>query len=80
MSCPPVHWHAWGHAQVQFASLHPAGIHAFATIGPCVGPLAGQWLVRITRKGHPDLLGRAGSLEHAKRYVERWAANHWRTV
>ena len=77
MPCPPIQWHSWGHADVLLASLDPAGVGVFATVGECVGPLAGQWLVRITRKGHPDLLGRAGSLDQAKRFVEEWTARHW---
>lgn len=65
---------------MQFASIDPAGVGVFATVGECVGPLAGQWLVCITRKGRPDLYGRARSLDQAKQFVERWAARHWRTL
>ena len=80
MRCPPIHWQKAHYADIWFASLDLAGVDAFATVGKCVGPLTGQWLARITRKGHPDLSARAGSLDQAKQFVERWAARHWRTV
>lgn len=80
MPCPSIHWQKADYADVLFASLDPPGVNVFATVGKCVGPFAGQWAVRITRKGHPDLSGRADSLDQAKRFVERWARHHWRTV
>lgn len=80
MPCPPIHWQKAHYADTLFASLDPAGVKVFATVGACVGPLAGQWLVIIKRKGRPDRSGRAGSLDQAKRFAEQWAQRHWQTV
>lgn len=78
--CPPIHWQKALYAGTLFASLDPAGVKVFAKVGACVGPLTGQWLVIIERKGRPDRSGRAGSLDQAKRFAEQWARRHWKSV
>lgn len=80
MSCPPIHWKQWSSTDTFFGSFDPTGVSVFAVIGSCVGDRAGQRSIRITRKGRADLWGYAGSVEQAKRHVERWAGRHWRTV
>lgn len=44
----------------------------FVVIGSCVGEMEGLRSVKISRKGRADLWGYAGSVEQAKRHVERW--------
>lgn len=80
MACPPIYWQSvcWG--SVLYGRLGDGCGRNFAVIGECVGRRAGQYSVKISRPGHPDLWGYAGSVEQAKRHVERWTRAHWRTV
>ena len=80
MQCPPIYWHTvcWG--SVTYGRLGDGDGRNFVVIGTCVGEKEGLHSVRITRNEHADLWGYAGSVEQAKRHVERWARRHWRTV
>jgi hypothetical protein len=80
MSCPPIYWRQAFTEGPYYGHLYDAGGPNFAVIGTCVGELEGLHSVKIARKGRPDLWGYAGSVEQAKRHVERWAKAHWRTV
>jgi hypothetical protein len=80
MSCPPIYWKDLRGGFPWYAHLRDAGGPNFAVIGECVGHLDGLYSVKISRKGKPDLWAYAGSVEQAKRHIERWARSHWRTV
>ena len=80
MSCPPIYWKALRGGAPWYGHLRDAGGPNFAVIGECVGRLSGLYSVKISRNGRPDLWGYAGSIEQAKRHVERWARRHWRSV
>jgi hypothetical protein len=80
MSCPPIYWRQAFHDGPHYGHMRDAGGRNFVVIGTCVGHLAGLYSVRIVRKSGTDLRGYAGSVEQAKRHVERWARSHWLTV
>jgi hypothetical protein len=80
MSCPPIYWQTVCRGSVTYGRLRDVCGPCFAVIGPCVGHLAGLYSVKISRKDHPELWAYAGSVEQAKRHIERWARSHWRTV
>lgn len=79
MSCPTIQWEKLTQAEVYFAKLSGRG-GAFGTIGPCAGAFDGQWAIRLIRQNRGELFARAGSIDQAKRFVERWTARHWGAV